>query len=102
MPDHIHILLGLRPSQSISELLQDIKGDSSKWINNKRFIKGRFSWQEGFGAFSYGKSQLSDVIKYINTQEEHHKKRSFIEEYRYLLHLFDVEYDERYIFKPIE
>lgn len=102
MPDHIHILLGLRPSQSISELLQDIKGDSSKWINNKRFIKGRFSWQEGFGAFSYGKSQLSDVIKYINIQEEHHKKRSFIEEYRYLLHLFDVEYDERYIFKPIE
>ncbi len=102
MPDHIHILLGLRPSQSLSELLQDIKGDSSKWINNKRFMKGRFSWQEGFGAFSYGKSQLSDVIKYINTQEEHHKKRSFIEEYRYLLRLFDVEYDERYIFKPIE
>jgi putative transposase len=102
MPDHVHVLFGMRPSQSLSDLIQDIKGDSSKWINDKKFLKGRFQWQEGFGAFSYGKSQLSDVIKYINNQEEHHKKRSFIEEYRELLRLFDVEFDERYIFKPIE
>jgi len=101
MPDHVHILFGLRPSQSLSDLIQDIKSNSSKWINKKRFILSRFSWQEGFGAFSYGKSQLSDVIKYINNQEEHHKKRSFIDEYRELLNLFDVPYDDKYIFKPI-
>lgn len=74
MPDHIHILIGIRPNQSVSELLQDIKGSSSKWINEKGFEKGKFEWQEGFGAFSYGKSQIKDVIKYIENQEEHHKK----------------------------
>ena len=101
MSDHVHVLFGMRPIQSLSDLLQDIKGDSSKWINKKRFVIGRFSWQEGFGAFSYSKSQLSNVIKYINTQEEHHKKRTFVAEYKDLLKLFDVEYDDRYIFKPI-
>ena len=102
MPDHIHVLFGMRPSQSLSDLMQDIKSNSSKWINDRGFLKGRFQWQEAFGAFSYGKSQLSDVIKYINNQEEHHKKRTFIEEYKELLRLFDVEYDERYIFKTVE
>lgn len=101
-PDHIHVLFGMRPSQSLADLMQDIKSNSSRWINEKRFLKGRFQWQEGFGAFSYGKSQLSDVIKYINNQEEHHKKRTFIEEYKELLRLFEVEYDEKYIFKPVE
>ena len=65
MPDHVHVLLGMRPSQSISDLMQDVKGASSKWINNKKFVKGKFEWQEGYGAFSYGKSQIKDVIKYI-------------------------------------
>jgi putative transposase len=102
MPDHVHILFGMRPVQSLSDLMQDIKSNSSRWVNEKGFIKGRFQWQEGFVAFSYGKSQLPDVIKYINNQEEQHKKRTFIEEYRELLRLFDVEYDERYIFKPVE
>ena len=97
MPDHAHILFGFRPSQSLSDLMQDIKGSSSKWINEKRFVKGKFSWQaclpkgssarrqEGYGAFSYSKSDLPNVIQYIKNQEEHHKKRSFIEEYEDML-----------------
>ena len=101
MPDHLHILFGMRPTQSLSELIQDIKGDSSKWINEKRYLKKKFSWQEGFGAFSYSKSHISKVINYIEKQEEHHKKKSFIEEYVEFLKAFDIDYDERYIFKPV-
>ena len=102
MPDHVHILFGFRPSQSLSDLMQDIKGSSSKWINEKRFIKGKFSWQEGYGAFSYSKSALPNVIQYIKNQEEHHKKRSFIEEYEDLLKEFEIDYDERFVFKPVD
>ena len=102
MPDHVHILFGFRPSQSLSDLMQDIKGSSSKWINEKRFIKGKFSWKEGFGAFSYSKSDLPNVIRYIKNQEEHHKKRSFIEEYEDLLKEFEIDYDERFVFKPVD
>lgn len=102
MPDHIHILFGMRPTQSLSNLMQDIKGDSSKWINEKGFLKSRFSWQEGYGGFSYSKSQLPTLIKYIQNQEEHHKKKFFIEEYLEFLKEFEIDYDERYIFKPIE
>jgi len=102
MPDHVHILFGFRPSQSLSDLMQDIKGSSSKWINEKRFIKGKFSWQEGYGAFSYSKSDLPNVIQYIKNQEEHHKKRSFIEEYEDLLKEFEIDYDERFVFKPVD
>lgn len=100
--DHLHILIGLNPVQSLSNLMQDIKGDSSKWINKNGFVKGRFSWQEGYGAFSYARSQLDNVIKYIMNQKEHHKKKSFEDEYREFLKAFEIEYDERYIFKPIE
>ena len=102
MPDHIHILFGLRPVQSISDLLQDIKGSSSRWINERRFVRGKFSWQEGYGAFSYAKSEISNVIRYIENQENHHKKRSFIEEYLKLLDEFEVDYNEKYIFKPVD
>jgi len=102
MPDHVHILFGFRPSQTLSDLMQDIKGSSSKWINEKRFIKGKFSWQEGYGAFSYSKSDLPNVIQYIKNQEEHHKKRSFIEEYEDLLKEFEIDYDERFVFKPVD
>jgi len=102
MPDHLHILIGLRPSQAISDLMQDIKGSSSKWINEKGFVNGKFSWQEGYGAFSYRKSELPDLICYINNQQEHHKKTTFIEEYIELLKEFDIEYDERFLFKPVE
>jgi REP element-mobilizing transposase RayT len=102
MSNHIHVLFGMRPTQSLSDLMQDIKGNSSLWINQKRFIRGKFSWQEGFGAFSYGKSQIDNVIKYIQRQELHHKKCSFEEEYLELLKLFAVEFNERYILKNPE
>lgn len=102
MPDHIHAFFGMRPTQSLSDLLQDIKGDSSKWINHRRFVKGHFSWQEGYGAFSYSKSHVESVIDYIKNQEIHHQKKTFIEEYQDFLEKFEVDYDERYIFRPIE
>lgn len=101
IPDHIHILIGMRPTQSISDLMQDIKGSSSKWINQKGFIKGKFEWQEGYGAFSYGKSQVKDVIAYIENQEQHHSKKTFRDEYLDFLKKFDVEYDEQFIFKEL-
>lgn len=102
MPDHLHILIGMRPTQSLSDLMQDVKGSSSKWINQKRFTKGKFSWQEGFGAFSYSKSHINQVIDYIKNQEEHHKKRSFLEEYRTFLEKFEVEFEQRFIFQEVK
>jgi len=102
IPDHIHILVGMKPTQSVSELLKDIKASSSKWINEKRLVKGKFEWQEGYGAFAYSKSYVNTVISYIQNQEEHHKKRSFREEYIDFLKKFEVDYDERYIFKDPE
>jgi putative transposase len=102
MPDHVHVFFGMRPTQSLSDLMQDIKGDSSKWINQKKFVPGRFSWQEGFGGFSYSKSSVDSVINYIKNQKIHHHKKSFIEEYLEFLDKFEVPYDERYIFKPVE
>jgi len=101
MPDHVHIFFGMRPVQSLSALLQEIKASSSKWINDKKFLKGKFSWQEGYGAFSYGKSQVQNVIQYIQKQEEHHKIKTFTEEYKEFLNAFEVPYDERYIFSPV-
>jgi putative transposase len=98
MPDHIHIFIGMRPTQSVSDLLRDIKANSSKWINEKKFLKVKFEWQEGFGAFSYSKSHVQNVINYIQNQEEHHKKQTFREEYLEFLRLFEIEYDEKYIF----
>lgn len=97
--DHIHIFIGMRPTQSISDLLQDIKGSSSKWINEKKFLKVKFEWQEGYGAFSYSKSHVANVIRYIQNQEVHHKKESFKDEYLKFLEAFAIEYDKRYIFK---
>jgi len=102
MPDHVHILFGMKPTQSLSDLMQDIKGDSSLWINKKRLIRGKFSWQEGYGAFSYGKSQIDSVVKYIQQQEIHHKKRDFAEEYLELLKLFEIKFDEKYVLKNPE
>lgn len=101
MPDHVHVLIGIRPHQSISDLMQDVKGDSSKWINEKKLVKGKFEWQEGYGAFSYGKSQIKDVIHYIENQEQHHTMKTFIEEYLDFLKKFEIEYDEKYIFKEL-
>lgn len=101
MPDHIHILIGIRPTQSISELMKDVKGSSSKWINEKKFINRKFEWQEGYGAFSYGRSQLKDVIAYIENQEQHHNRKSFKQEYIDFLQKFEIEYDEQYIFSEL-
>lgn len=99
MPDHVHVFIGMRPTQSVSELLQDLKGGSSKWINERRLVKGKFEWQEGYGAFSYGKSQVKDVVTYIANQELHHQKKSFREEYVEFLQKFEIDFDEKYIFK---
>ena len=102
MPDHVHILIGFRTTQALSELVQVIKRDSSKWINENKIVRGKFSWQEGFAAFSYSHSHLKNVIEYIKNQEEHHKKQSFIEEYKTFLEKFEIEFDEKYIFKEIQ
>jgi len=102
MPDHVHVFFGMRPTQSLSDVMQDLKGDSSKWINQKGFVIGRFSWQEGYGAFSYSKSHVNAVIEYVKNQEEHHRNKTFIEEYHEFLKKFEVDFDNKYIFKPIE
>jgi REP element-mobilizing transposase RayT len=102
MSDHVHILFGFHPTQSLSVLMQNVKRDSSEWINENRFVMGKFAWQEGYGAFSYSKSQVPQVAQYIETQEKHHSKRNFLDEYRKILVDFGLEYDERYIFKTIE
>jgi len=100
--DHIHILFGFRPIQSLSDLVKKIKGNSSKWINENRMCYGHFEWQSGYGAFSYSKSQIPVVANYIEKQQEHHRKKKFTEEYRELLREFNVEYDERYIFTDVD
>lgn len=102
MPDHVHALVSMNPKQSPSDLMHDVKRSSSLWINQNRFVVGKFAWQEGFGVFSYGNSQVPDIATYIEQQERHHGKYTFIEEYTQFLKLFEVEYDERYIYKPID
>jgi REP element-mobilizing transposase RayT len=102
MPDHTHLLVGLKPLIAISDLTRDIKAGSSNFINDKKWVKGKFNWQEGFGAFSYSRSQIDTVIKYILNQEEHHKKKTFREEYINFLKKFEIEYDEKYLFEWIE
>jgi len=101
MPDHLHVFFGMKPTESISDLLQDIKASSSKWINDKKLVPGKFSWQAGYGAFSYSKSHVPRVINYIANQEIHHGKTTFLQEYLKFLEEFDVEYDERYLFKEV-
>lgn len=96
--DHVHMLIGLRPTQSLSELMQQVKQDSSRWINRQNLVNGRFSWQSGFGAFSYSTKELPNVINYIINQEEHHRTKDLRKEYLKLLRDFEVDYDERYIF----
>jgi putative transposase len=102
MPDHIHILMGIRPAESISSLIKNVKTESTKWIKEKKFCASAFAWQEGYGAFSYSKSHVPDVIRYIQNQEAHHKKQTFLDEYRHFLQVFEIEYEEQYIFKALE
>lgn len=102
MPDHLHVFFGFRPDQSLSDLMRLVKGESSEWINLQRFTPAVFRWQEGYGAFSYSKSHVQKVTNYVMNQEEHHRKQTFLEEYRQFLEQFEIDYDERYIFKEPE
>ena len=102
MADHLHILIDLRPAMAIAELVRDVKSDSSDWINRKKLARGKFAWQEGYGAFSYGHSQLDMIIRYIQNQERHHQRRSFKDEYLTLLKKFEIEFKEEYVFTFIE
>jgi len=101
MPDHLHAFVGLHPTQSISDLMKVVKGGSSEWINNNKLVTGKFRWQEGFGAFSYSRSHIDRVYKYIMNQKKHHQKKTFIDEYVELLDKFGIDYDRRYIFHPV-
>lgn len=92
----------MKPDISISDITRDIKAISSKIINDNRLIKGKFNWQIGFGAFSYSNSQIDSVVKYILNQEQHHKRKTFRDEYLELLEKFGIEYDQKYLFEWIE
>jgi putative transposase len=102
MPDHTHILIGLKPDQSLSDLVGKIKTGSGNYINAQRWIGCRFSWQEGFGAFSVSQSHLGVVIRYIRNQEKHHRRKSFQQEYLEFLDRHQVSYDKRYVLKSVE
>lgn len=96
--DHVHAFIGLRPSMNISDLVRDIKNNSSNFINDRKLVAGKFYWQEGYGAFSYGRSQIDNVYQYILNQEHHHKQKSFREEYMEFLKKFEIPFDEKYLF----
>lgn len=96
MPDHLHILLGLRPDMPLATLVRDIKANSSRFINEQNWLPGKFAWQLGYGAFSYSASHLDQVIRYIQNQQQHHATRTFREEYQALLDHFEVQYDPRF------
>ena len=101
MPDHLHLFIGLNPKQSISELMRQVKGDSSEFVNKEKFTKRKFYWQDGYGAFSNSRSQIDGVVKYILNQKEHHSTKTFSEEYLEILKDYAVEYDEKYIFHDL-
>src|SRR6267143_5934042 len=102
MSDHVHILIGLRPAMALADLVREIKADSTNFINKKKWVRGRFNWQEGYGAFSYGHSQLDTIIRYIQNQEQHHRRSSFKNEYLTLLRRFDIAFEQKYVFEFIE
>lgn len=97
--DHIHILIGLNPNDKLSDLIACIKRDSSKFINEIEWFRGKFHWQDGYGAFSYGRSQLDRVYKYIANQENHHKRMTFRDEYKGFLKKYQIEFDQKYLFE---
>ncbi|WPO79987.1 IS200/IS605 family transposase [Flavobacterium sp. KACC 22761] len=99
--DHVHCLLALKPTVSISDLMKVVKGKSSKFINDHQLTKSKFEWQEGYGVFSYSKSHIDAVFKYIANQEEHHKKQNFKDEYSYFLNKYNVKYDEKCVFENL-
>ena len=102
MPDHLHFIIWMKPSCCLSDLVREIKKSSNDFINEKKFLKYKFSWQEGYGAFSYSHSALDNVIQYVNNQKEHHRKISFKEEYKEFLEKFEVEFREEYLFEWLE
>jgi REP element-mobilizing transposase RayT len=101
-PDHSHVFVGIHPTISVSKITEQIKSGSSNWINERKFIVGKFNWQDGYGAFTYSKSQVDNVVKYIQNQPEHHKKQTFREEYLLLLEKFEIVYDTKYLFEWYE
>ncbi|RZA04102.1 MAG: IS200/IS605 family transposase [Sphingobacteriaceae bacterium] len=98
MPDHIHLFVGFNPSFSISDFVKEIKVESNEFINTKKWIKGKFKWQEGYGVFSYSHSHIDDVVKYVLNQEAHHHKKTFKQEYLNLLQKFEIAFEEQYLF----
>jgi REP element-mobilizing transposase RayT len=102
MPDHVHAFIGLSPSMAISDLVRDIKNNSSNFINENRYVKGKFAWQTGYAVFSYSRSQINSVYNYIKNQEKHHKKKTFREEYIELMNKFEIDYKEKYLFDWVE
>lgn len=99
--DHVHCFFGLNPAISLSDIMRSVKAKSSKWVNESRFLQNRFEWQKGYGAFSYSHSQVDIIFKYIQNQEQHHKKRSFSEEYLELLTKFEIEHNKKYLFEDL-
>jgi putative transposase len=102
MPDHLHMLVGFNTTMSIADFMEQVKSVSSKFINEKGRITGKFAWQRGYGVFSYSQSQMKNMINYILYQQEHHRQRSFREEYLMFLKEFEIDYIEKYLFEWIE
>jgi putative transposase len=102
MPDHTHLFVGFKPTVLISDFVKEIKVESNEFVNSKDWIKGKFSWQEGYGVFSYSHSQIDNVINYVLNQEKHHQKNTFKQEYLSLLQKFDIQFEEKYLFNFIE
>jgi REP element-mobilizing transposase RayT len=102
MPDHVHVFVGLNPSIAVSDLVRDVKNNSTKFLNAQNYFKNKFEWQEGFGAFSYSHSQIENVYNYILNQKEHHRKKSFREEYLDFLKTYEIKYNEKYLFEWFE
>lgn len=98
MPDHVHLFVGFKPSISISDFIKEVKVEAIEFINSKGWVKGKFSWQEGYGVFSYSHSHIDNVVQYILNQETHHQKTNFQQEYIELLKRFEIAYDEKYLF----
>ena len=102
MPDHTHLFVGFKPNVLISDFIKEIKVESNEFINNKKWIRGKFNWQDGYGVFSYSHSQISSVINYIINQEAHHRKKTFRQEYHELLEKFEIHYEEKHLFDFME
>jgi REP element-mobilizing transposase RayT len=102
MPDHIYLFVGFKPVVLISDFVREIKVESNEFINHKNWIKGKFSWQEGYGVFSYSHSHIDAVVKYVLNQEKHHQKKTFKQEYHQLLEKFEIPFEEKYLFDFIE